>query len=264
MGLLNLSDATIHFFEAGRGDDAVLFLHAFPLHAAMWEPQLAAVAAEGWRAIAVDARGFGNSAPPPAQLTMDRIADDAAAVLDRLGIARAVVCGLSMGGYAAFELVRRHEPRVRGLVLADTSAAPDTDLAQAAREAFARNALTQGESWVANELLPKLLAAPAEPETEAKVKEIILESSPEAVAAAQRGMALRGDSRPLLGAVSVPTCVIVGEKDGLTSPAEAREMARQIPRAQQVEIAGAGHLSNLDRPDAFNAAMADFLALVRG
>jgi 3-oxoadipate enol-lactonase len=121
------SGTRLHYEEAGTGDNVLLLVHGFPLHSGMWRPQLASPPA-GWRVIAPDLRGFGRSpAVLGEQLTMDAAAEDLAILLEELGVQRAVVCGLSMGGYIAFAMFRQHPQRVRALVLCDTRAGADSE-----------------------------------------------------------------------------------------------------------------------------------------
>lgn len=248
-----INGANLAWRESGRGD-AILLLHAFPLHMGMWEPQFAGLA-EAFRVIAFDARGFGGSSEAPAVLGMDLLADDAAALLQSLGIERAVVCGLSMGGYVALEMYRRHPKLFRGIVLADTRAGADNAEGKAKREAFAKGAVEHGEAWVANEMLPKLLRKDPDPAIAVEVRQLIRQAAPISVAAGSRGLAQRSDSFDLLPTIACPALVIVGSDDAITPPKEASAMVAAIPGARLVEIPGAAHLSNLEAPAAFNAAL---------
>lgn len=253
-----IGDATIHYTEAGAGKPVLLLLHAFPLNAAMWAPQMG-VFSGSHRTIAMDARGFGGSGPVPERLDMSMIADDAAALLGKLGVEKAVVCGLSMGGYAAFELWRRHRARVQGLILADTRAGDDDEAGRKNREAFARNAITMGITWVSEQLAPKLQRSPPDEQADKHIRQLIERGAPAAVAAAQRGMAARRDSTDLLAGIDVPTLVLVGAQDALTPPAKSKEMAAAIPGARLEVLDGAGHISNVERPGTFNQAVLDWM-----
>lgn len=259
MATLHVGEASVHYREAGSGSDVVLLLHAFPLHSGMWEPLIAALAPR-FRVIAPDYRGLGRSRPAPPATTMETIAKDAIALLRTLGIRRAAVAGLSMGGYAAFELYRRAPDLFRGLALCDTKATPDTPEQKATRETFAQNALTKGLPWVADEFSPKLLRPSADPAVLAKVRALIGDGSPEGVAAAQRGMALRPDSVPTLARIACPTVVIFGEEDQLIPLGEGQRMAQTVKGARMVRIPGAGHLPNLENPTAFHTALSSFFA----
>lgn len=253
----NLNGIRVRFDDKGRGP-AVLLLHAFPLSAEMWQPQIEALR-NRYRVIAPDLRGFGGSDAPPGPYLMDTLADDAAALLEHLGVPRAVVVGLSMGGYVAFAFWRRHRDKVAAMVLADTRAGADSDEGRATRETNARLAEEQGAGAIADKMIPNLVAAGATPEVRDTLRRLITANGPDGIAGALRGMAARVDSGPDLPGIDVPVLVIVGEEDSLTPPAEAERLAAALPSATLRRIAGAGHLSNLEQPEAFNAALLEFL-----
>ncbi len=254
----NLNGIRVRFEDVGAGP-ALLLLHAFPLSAAMWRPQVAALQ-ERYRVIVPDLRGFGGSDAPPGPYPMDTLADDAAALLAHLGVPRAVVVGLSMGGYIAFAFWRRHQDQVAALVLADTRAGADSEEGRATRETNARLAEEQGAGAIADKLIPNLVAAGASPALRAELRALISANSPDGIAGALRGMAARPDSSADLAGIAVPLLAIVGEEDTLTPPAEAERIVAAVPRGTLVRIPGAGHLSNLEQPAAFNAALLGFLA----
>ena len=240
----------------------LLLLHAFPLSRRMWRPQLAGLA-DACRLLAPDLPGFGGSAPLPAAVcSMEDMAGAALGVLDALGLPSAVVCGLSMGGYVALALCERCPERVRGLVLADTRATADDAAGRQRRLAAALEAESRGPAALADTLVPRLLSARTReerPELVAWLRREIAAAPAAGFAAAQRGMAARPDRTALLRRLAMPALVVVGEEDELTPPAHSVELARQIPGARLVTIAGAGHLSNLEQPEAFNGAMRDFM-----
>jgi pimeloyl-ACP methyl ester carboxylesterase len=252
----------IEYDVRGRGP-AVLLLHAFPLGLSMWDPQVEALAATH-RVVRFDARGFGGSPlDDVTPLAMERIADDGAYLLDQLWIDEAVVHGCSMGGYAAFAFARRHPKRLAGLVLQDTRAGADTPDGRAGRAALAAKVLEEGATAAVEAFLPKLLGETSHRERAplvATLRERILATSPRAVANGLHGLAARPDSRAMLPGISVPTLVLVGEEDVLTPPGEAKAMASAIPGARLEVVPRAGHLANLENPDAVNTALRSFLA----
>jgi len=256
-----INGADLHWQEAGEGD-AVVFIHGFPFHSGLWTDQMTALPA-GFRGIAPDLRGFGeSSAPGHGPLTMDQHADDIAAILDHLGIGQAVICGLSMGGYIAFSLFRRHRDRVRALVLAATRSAADSPEAKQGRAAMARDVLNQGTSAAVHAMLPKLLSditPKTHPEVVDRVRALIEANRPEPIARAQEGMALRADSSDLLREIAVPTLVIHGEDDLIVPRGEAQLMARGIRGARIELLERAGHMVNLEDPAAFNRLLKEFL-----
>jgi len=260
MPIAHVNGTSLHYLDAGpaQASDAVLLLHAFPLHAGMWARELAALAPRH-RVVAPDYRGLGKTPPSGEPSTMEHVAADVRALLAHLRVERAVVVGLSMGGYVALELFRQAPALFRGLALCDTKASADTPEAAAGREQFAKTAIERGLEWVAGEMVPKLLREGA-PAAEAKaVRDLIRGGTPAGVAAAQRGMAVRPDSTPTLAGVTCPALVVVGEEDRLTPPAEAEKLAAALPDARLVRIPGAGHLANLENPEAFLRALSGFV-----
>lgn len=241
----------------------VLFLHAFPLNRQMWQAELTALLAdERYRLVALDWRGFGESDITTPVSIMELFADDVAGLMDALGIQRAVLCGLSMGGYAAFAFLRKYPQRVSGLILADTRPGADSPEAQANRENVARIAETQGTGAIADLQVPRVLSEYTRqhhPEVELRVRQMIDAATAQGIAAASRGMGQRADSTDLLAGITCPTLIVVGEQDVLTPPIVAQEYAAQIPGAQCVVIQHAGHLSNLEQPEAFLQVVRGFL-----
>ncbi len=255
-------DGTEIKYDVRGSGPVLLLLHAFPLGLSMWDPQVEALSASH-RVARFDARGFGGSALGSEPFSMARIADDAAGVLDALAADKAVVVGCSMGGYAALAFARRHPRRLNGLVLQDTRAGADSEEAKATRATLAARVLAEGAEAAVQALLPGLLGATSQrsrPALVELVRERILAAPRQALAAALHGLAARDDSRGLLPAIQVPTLVLVGEEDRLTPPAEAELIASAIPEARLETIPQAGHLANLENPEAVNDALARFLA----
>ena len=237
--------------------DGLLLLHAFPVDARMWRPQLDALG-DRLRVAAPNHPGFGGSGDVPSVMTMELAAEHARRALDDAGIDRAVVCGLSMGGYVAFELWRRSRDRIGGLVLANTRSAADPPEGAANRRALAERLRTQGKGFFA-EGPPGLLSERASEDVRLRVREMIADQPAEAIAAASLGMAERPDSTPDLAGIDVPTLVITSTGDTLIPRDVSAPMADQIPGALIAVIDGAGHLSNLERPDEFTHLLGDHL-----
>lgn len=258
----HLNGIRVHYEDVGAGP-AVLLLHAFPLSGAMWRRQAERLRGR-YRLIVPDLRGFGATDAPPGSYTMDQQADDMAALLEHLGVAKAAVIGLSMGGYIAFALWRRHADKVAALVLADTRAGADSEEGRAGREANARLAEEQGAGAIADKLIPGLVAPSAPQALRDELRAMVVANSPDGIAGALRGMAQRPDSTPDLRRIAVPTLAIVGEIDTLTPPVEATRINMGVTGRPSyvVEIPGVGHLSALEAPDAFGAAVAEFLGKI--
>lgn len=247
------------FYQASGAGSPLLMMHAFPLNQTMFQRQRQALS-DAARLLTFDVPGVGESMP--LAVTIDDMADIAAALLDAEKIESAVVGGVSMGGYAAFSFARRHPSRLRGLILANTRAAADTEEAKQGRREMAAVAHTQGAAEIARRMLPKLLGETTHQERPGVVERVgaMIESvAPETIARLLDALANRSDSTDLLPGIAAPTLVIAGEQDTIATPAESREWAARIPHSRFVSIAGAGHLPNLETPDAFDAAVREFL-----
>lgn len=251
----------IRYDSAGTGPPVVL-VHAFPLDRSMWRPQLAALA-DRFRVIAPDVFGFGESGLPEGGWTVDSMAAAVAKLLDGLGISGPVVLGgLSMGGYVAMAFARRFSDRLRGLILADTRAEPDTPEGKANRDKMIAVARERGAAAVFEQMLPKMLTdrtRSERPALVAKAKRIAAAQSADAVAVALAAMRDRPDAAAGLKAVRVPTLVLVGEDDAITTPEAARTIADLIPGSRLEVIPSAAHLSNMEAPDEFTRLTRTFL-----
>jgi 3-oxoadipate enol-lactonase len=237
--------------------DGLLLIHAFPVDARMWEPQLGALG-DSVPVVAPHLPGFGGSAPAGDVMTMGAAADRCLEALATAGLDRAVVCGLSMGGYVAFELWRRSRERVVGLVLANTRAGADSEEGANGRRALTERLISQGSDFLVEEP-PPLLSDGASEDLRQRVREMIAGQPAASIAAASLGMAERPDSTPDLGGIDVPTLVVTSDGDRLIPPDVSSPMADQIPGAELAVIDGAGHLSNLEAAGAFDELLAHHL-----
>ena len=256
------SGAMMSYRELGEGPgDPLVLLHAFPLNGRMFEPQMEAFSGER-RVVAPDYPGFGRSPRTPAQPDVRYYAEAVGGLLDRLGLERVVLGGVSMGGYVAFGCLRLFPQRVSGLVLADTRPEPDSDEIRENRKEMARRVAEEGVEVLVELQMERLLARHTlenDEEVVERVRAMILESSPGGVVAALGAMRNRPDSTPLLAEIEVPTLVIGGEEDGISSPEVMGAMAQKIPNSRHVTLPRAGHLSNLENPEGFNAALGELL-----
>ena len=261
-----LGGRTVRWLEGGTPNAArtLVWLHAFPLTAEMWRPQLDAAPA-GWRVVAPDLAGFGGTDDTDGPASVDDFATDVAALADHLGVDRFVLGGLSMGGYATLAGVRLIASRLEAIVLADTKAGADTAQAREGRAKMLSLVASEGVGAVADEMLPKLLGGTTqrdEPGVVAHVRGLIERNSARGVARGIERLRDRPDSTPLLPAIDRPTLIVVGEEDGITPVAESRAMQAKIPHSTLAVLPRAGHLANLEAPGGFNAAVASFLAAV--
>jgi 3-oxoadipate enol-lactonase len=261
MNTIAISTGDLAYIDHGRGQP-VLLIHGFPLDHTMWNAQIEALA-EHVRVIAPDVRGFGQSplgdVDPQRGISMEQYADELAELLDALNIDEPIVlAGFSMGGYIAWRFVRKYANRLRALVQCDTRAVADTEEARAGRIKMADNVAEWGCGRVAEMMGPKLFSARAlesKPELMAEVRSVVTNTSPAAIAAAQRGMAARPDMTGLLPRIKVPTLVLVGAADAISPPAEMQAIAAAIPNAKFVEIPNAGHMTTMENPAAVNNAL---------
>lgn len=249
--------------ESGAGDPLVL-LHAFPLNRRMWDPQMQELGA-GRRVITPDYPGFGRSPRPCAQPDVRHYAEGVRELLDSLGLESVALGGLSMGGYVALAFMRLFPERVSSLILANTRPDADPEEVRETRRELARRVTEEGVGILPGLQMERLLSAKTlqdKPDVVEEVRGMILESSPDGVVAALGAMKDRPDSTEELGEIDVPTLVIAGEEDELSTPEVMEEMARKIPGSRYVTLPDAGHLSNLEAPEEFNAALSGFLAKV--
>lgn len=267
-------DGTIvRYIDAGdpASPEVLVLVHAFPMGTAMWEPQLDAF--PGWRVIAPALPGFdGSGTPgprkdPPSASDIDGYADQVIALLEALHIRRPVIGGLSMGGYVIFGIIRRAPDAASALILADTRTTPDSGERLAARHRTIEIARSAGPRGIANDMLPKLVSARTrerKPEVVTELRRLIEAQSGETIAEATRVMMTRPESTALLRGVRVPVLIIVGEDDVITTVADAEQMRSQLADVTVVRIPGAGHMSNLEDPAAFNEAVGEFLGRFGG
>lgn len=267
MPFADVAGTRLHYLDVGAGVPPVVLLHAFPLHAEMWAPQLACLSARA-RVIAPDLQGFGRSDAPDdrSAYTMDTYAAQVAGLLEHLGVERMVLGGLSMGGYVALAFLRRHSAMVIGLVLADTRAGADTTEVLERRTSQQDLVASEGAAAVVDTLLAGLLSErtrATRPELVDQVRGLM--ANPDAgYIGGLEAMKGRPDATAELAGIEVPTLALVGEHDTASPPDVVRGWQERIPGSRLVVLPGAGHLSNLEAADEFNAAADDLVAEVAG
>ena len=231
MSKLSISDTRLHVVERGAGHP-LLLVHGFPLDHQMWQGQIAELSQE-FRVIAPDLRGFGQSDDPTGTVTMQQFADDLAELLETLAVDQPVAfCGLSMGGYIAWQFWRRHPQRLSHLILCDTRSAPDSPEAAQARYQTAERVLTEGTSTLIDTMIPKLFSERTRRQNRAVVtatQHVMRTARPAGVAAALRGMAQREDATPWLPEIRVPTLLVCGQEDAISTVSEMESIARCDP-----------------------------------
>jgi 3-oxoadipate enol-lactonase len=250
--------------DVGRAPKGVpcVLLHPFPFNRRYFADTARRIETRA-RTIVPDLRGFGDSDPAAGPFSLADLADDVAALLDEMKLARAVVVGLSMGGYVALAFAAKFAHRLSGLVLADTRAGADSAEARAGRETALKLVREQGAAALVDLQLPKLLAPAAPPGLRDQAR-ALAEPRPATLAAALEALRDRPDRRAELDRITCPTLVVVGTEDAITPPSEAAALATAIPRAVLLELPGAGHLSSLEAPAEFAQALVGFLGNTAG
>jgi pimeloyl-ACP methyl ester carboxylesterase len=262
MPRITVNGTSLHYLTRGRADaPAVVLVHGFPLDGRMWDAQAEALAEKGWRVIVPDLRGFGESVSEE-PFTIESLADDLHALLDSLNALRAVLGGLSMGGYVSLAYVRKYPTTLRGLMLVDTRAEADTAQGRENRATMIELARTQGAKAIAEAMREKLVAPytiSLRPDIAGRVQRIMEACPALTIEHALAAMRDRTDQTDLLPSITVPTLVVVGDRDAMTPPAVATAMHQAIPRSELSVIRGAGHMSPMEQAGQVNAAMGRFL-----
>ena len=259
MAFIRVNDLQIAYTDAGIGRPIVL-IHGYPFNRSLWNEQVEALSST-CRVIAPDLRGFGES-DAAETATMNEMAQDVAMLLNQLGIVRATIAGLSMGGYVALAFYKQLPSRVKALILADTRAQADSEEAKQTRAQQAKKALDEGMAGIADSMLPKLLTPETvskHPEIVKRVRDMMLKTKPEGAAAALHGMAQRDDQTDLLPKIAVPSLILVGAEDAITPVADSEKMHQSIAGSRLVVLENAGHVSNLERTEPFNEALLAFM-----
>jgi len=260
MNRIRSGDAEIAHAVLGDGPPLVL-LHAFPVHHELWLPAAQALTSR-YRMILPDLRGHGESDVGEGPAIMEKHAADLARVLDDAGVGRALFCGVSIGGYILFEFWRKYRARVEGLVLCDTRSQTDTSDGRAARLKSAADVLECGTETFVDGMIPRLFGKATlatRPDLVDGARRMMLKMSPEDIAQVQRGMAARPDSMPTLKNINVPTLILMGEEDGLTTVAEGEAMRQNIPGSQLKVILKAGHFAIWEQSEEVGRVIRQFV-----
>lgn len=257
-----INGINLAYEDTGSGP-AVILIHGFPLCRKMWRPQWNKLPLSGYRVIAPDLRGFGESDAPDGPYSMELYADDLVGLMDHLEIEKAVIGGMSMGGYVLFNLLERYPERVRGAVFITTRATGDDEAGKARRLQLATDVRKFGPQVVADSF-EKLLFAPNTPHERPKLVEEVygwmVENATSGLAGGLLAMRERKDYSPLLASFDLPALAIGAECDQAAPPTTSSAIAAGIPGCRLAIIPEAGHLANLEDVKAFNVPLLDFLA----
>jgi pimeloyl-ACP methyl ester carboxylesterase len=262
MPTVTTNGVKMNYVDTGGSGTPVLLVHGFPLNLGMWRPQIDSLG-ERWRIIAPDLKGAGESNGPddPAEYTMDSYADELKGLIDELDIDNVILAGLSMGGYVAFAFLRKYPEAVTALVLADTRAEADPPEGVEKRSKQQDQVRSEGTSGLIEGLTGALLSDYTKDNRPDVVKTVraVMDNPARSFIGELEAMKARPASTDDLTSISVPTLIVVGEHDAITPPDASRNMHEHIKGSRLTVIPEAGHLSNLENPDAFNGALADFL-----
>jgi len=260
MSKVEVNNIQIAFDETGSGS-ALILLHGFPFNRTLWREQVFALSPTH-RVITPDLRGFGESDVAESPATMADMAQDVVALMDSLGIERATIGGLSMGGYVVLAFYKLFPERVSALILSDTRPQADSEEAKVTRAKQAKDALAEGMAGIANSMLPKLFtpaSVATKPHDVQRVREMMMTTKPAGAAAALMGMAVREDHTETLAQINVPTLILVGREDPITPLSDSENMQKAIAGSQLVIIDNASHVSNIEQADQFNSHLESFL-----
>jgi 3-oxoadipate enol-lactonase len=262
-----INNAQLHIVEAGPPSAMpVIFLHGFPFSHRMWQHQLD-LAATLYHTIAYDIRGHGSSDVGDGQYSIEGHVDDLFGVMDHLAIQRAVVVGLSMGGYITLRALERNPERFLGVALCNTRSEADTDEGRINRAIAARKVKTTGSAAYADEFVAKVFWEQSLKRTSPAVqliRDVIAHTPPLSIAGTLLALAGRTDTTHSLGMIRVPTMLLVGEYDAITPPACSQSMHSWIAGSELHVIRNAGHMSPLENPEAVNEKLMGFLKRVAG
>lgn len=262
---ININDLTVSYTDEGPDDaPVIIFIHGFPFNKTMWTNQIS-VFSEIYRVVAYDVRGHGKSETGAADFSIELFVKDLIIAMDTLQIDKAILCGLSMGGYIALNAIENYPERFDGLILCDTNCTADTQEVQEKRLNTIESIKQNGVEKFADELIGNLLAPQTlvnQNEVVAAVREMIVKTSPDSLYKTLTAFTWRSETCSKLHEIKVPVLIIVGKEDKITPPEAARLMHEKIHDSVLSIIEHAGHLSNLENPDQFNSQLSGFLASV--
>lgn len=263
---IKINGTTMNYVERGTpGGTPVLFVHGFPFSLEMWEPQMRAIPNQ-FRAVAYDIRGHGQSDVGDGQYSIEFFVDDLIALIDHLVIEKTILCGLSMGGYIALRAMERSPERFNGLILCDTKSESDTNEGRVKRAASLKALKDSGIGPFADNFVKSVFAESTlkeNPSVVEKIKSIIKANSPIGVGGTILALACRTDTTGVLERITVPTLIMCGEFDALTTPRDAELLNKRIKNSSLSIVPNAAHLSNLENPAFFNEKLVAFLKTLR-
>lgn len=252
----------INYDDSGIGEIPIVFIHGFPFDKSMWEPQLNYFKLN-FRVISYDIRGYGKTTSDERDPDMNLFADDLIAFLDALHIDKAIVCGLSMGGYILLNALDRYPEKIFAVILSDTQCIGDSAETKEKRTKSIASIEERGLTEFASAFVKNVFFKDSYEENLKiidKIKSVILSTSSQTVTGTLKALAERKDMCFSLREILVPALILVGEEDTITPLTESQRMKDNIPGSKLFIIPKAGHMSNLDQPELFNEYLNNFLS----
>ncbi|HMG16189.1 MAG TPA: alpha/beta fold hydrolase [Saprospiraceae bacterium] len=260
--IYKLKDINISYIDTGKSGMPIIFIHGFPFDKSSWEPQIEYLN-KYCRVIAMDLRGFGKSDIGVQEFSVDLFADDIIQLMDGLNIPKAIICGLSMGGYIALNIVERYGDRVESLILSDTQCNADSQEGKDKRYSTIKDLQNGGHTNFANGFINNVFTSRTINEKKPivdKVKNIILSCSIDSIIGALKALASRRETCSILNKIKIPVLVMCGNEDKLTPPEKSIYLHQHITNSKIKLINNAAHVSNLEQADIFNNEIREFLS----
>lgn len=252
----------ICYDDLGVGHLPIIFVHGFPFDKSMWQPQLDFFK-KTHRVIAYDIRGFGKTTAGTDEVSIDLFADDLINLLDALQISKAIVCGLSMGGYILLNAVNRYPERFEAIILSDTQCIADSDEASEKRYKTIQQIEASGLDDFAEGFVKNIFCSESLNDKNnlvEKIKNVILSTDTKTITRTLIAIARRREMCSSLKDIKVPSLILCGKEDIITPPDQAQFMQCNIVNSRLYSVDKAGHLSNLEQPDEFNQHLSNFIS----
>jgi len=262
---MTIRNLVVSYSDQGPDDSPVIiFIHGFPFNKSMWDTQMDALK-DNYRVIAYDVRGHGNSDAGIGAFSIELFVNDLVRLMDKLKLYKAILCGLSMGGYIALNAAIKYPERFDALILNDTQCIADTPEIKEKRQVAINSIKEKGVEQYADESIKNLFAPESFTQRAhviSKVKEMIVNTPEQTLCNTLNALAERKETCNQLQAIDIPVLIMVGKEDKITPIAAAQLMHKKIPDSTLKIILHAGHVTNLENPTAFNYRLVKFLELV--
>lgn len=261
-----VNNFTLSYDDVGEGEIPIIFLHGYPFSKNMWQAQIEFLKPD-YRLIACDIRGFGKSTDEKSALSVDLFGDDLVLFMDRLHIDKAIICGLSMGGFIALNAIEQFPARFKALILCDTQCIADTTEVKEKRHSIIKEIEVKGPAEFSEGFLKSVFHKDSltnKPEVVEQLRSVVFANTPHIITEGLVALAGRAETCSGLGEINAPTLIICGRADEVTPLAQSESMHKDIRGSQLCIIENAGHVSNLEQPTEFNRHLATFLSTLSG